>query len=64
MSFIARHLILITVALVMAFSVHGYAEEAAPVNLSDYQGVIKVANEVQAIINAHPAEVCTRFSKR
>ena len=43
MSYITRHLTLITVALVMAFSAHGYAEQAAPVNLADYKGVIKLA---------------------
>lgn len=43
MSLITRYFTLIILALSMAFSANGYAEQAAPVNLADYQGVIKLA---------------------
>jgi hypothetical protein len=43
MSLITRYFTLIILALSLAFSANGYAEQAAPVNLADYQGVIKLA---------------------
>ena len=43
MFLIHRHAALFILALLMAFSANSYAEQAAPINLADYKGVIKLA---------------------